>query len=572
MNQKTFRNKGKNIKEMVFLSKEAFPDRDAFAIKEKGQIEHISFFQLYKDIQNVGTEILNAGFGGERVGIIGTNSYRWFNVFLAVVNSGGTAVPFDKGLTPEELRNCINRSKIKALFYDDVHEDMVKSSISGLESTIKTYKMNGQGEVISQMRLEGEERIRLGDKGFEKVEISPNDLAVILFTSGTTSNSKAVMLTHANIMSNIFAMQNFEQFYGTDVNMAFLPFHHSFGLVGVLVFMASGASSVFCDGLKYVSKNMKEYGVTVFVGVPLIVESMYKKIQKKIQKDGLEAKVNKALKLSAILSKLRIDVRRKLFSKIIDGLGGKLRLIIVGAAPLNRETSIGLNSYGISVIQGYGLTETSPVVAAERPWDLEAGSVGKPLPGISVVINNPDENGIGEIILKGPNIMAGYLDQPEETGAVVKDGWFYTGDLGYFSPRGNIIITGRKKNVIVMKNGKNIFPEEIESHIERLPYASEVMVFVREKHNELVLWAKIVYKEDYYKEEFTAKGKSFDDFAQRVKEDIAEINDTMPKYKHINHFILTTEEMIKTTTQKVKRNLEIEKISKQRDSEVWYNV
>ena len=487
---------------------------------------------------------------------------------MATVNGGGVAVPFDKGFTAEELASCIGRSEITVLFYDDKHKVVAEEAAEhcGIEKPI-LLQMNGEGSVLEQMKLDGEQKVRSGERRFLDAEVSEKQTAVILFTSGTTANSKAVMLSHGNIMSNIRDMQAFERFYPWDVNMAFLPFHHSFGLVGALVFMASCACSVFCDGLRYVTKNLGEYGVTVFVGVPLIVENMYKKICRQIEKEGKQGKIQTGLKLAKFAEIFGLPVRRKIFKQVIDGLGGRLRLIICGAAPLTPETSAGMNGFGIATIQGYGLTETSPVLAAERPEDIAAGSVGKPMPSVNIQLFGEDENGIGEIVARGPNIMLGYLNQQDETAEAIKDGWFYTGDLGRFDKHGNLYITGRKKNVIVMKNGKNIFPEEIEEKLSRLPYVAECLVFSREKHNDLVLWAKIVYQEDYLKE----KQWNVDQLAEQVRRDLGAINEAMPKYKHVNHFILTDEPMIKTTTQKVKRIPEIEKINAQQDSELCYN-
>ncbi len=570
--KKCFINRGENLKEMLKLTAEAFPGNKAFMRKEKGKIRGVSFFELLSEVRCIGTGLFRQGLKGERIAIIGDNSYPWFCAFLSVICGGGVAVPLDKGFTASELRNCIERSRAKALFYDEKHESVVKEAIGEMYIEAggelpKLYKMTGEGEKLSELKKAGEEALIAGDNAFSDVELKPEDLAVILFTSGTTSMSKAVMLSHGNIMSNIRDMQCYERFYPWDVNMAFLPLHHSFGLVGVLVFMASGACSVFCDGLKYISKNLAEYGVTVFVGVPLLVENMYKKIWQKINKEDMTKKVEFGRRLTKLPVAGSLGVRRKIFGKIIEGLGGQLRLIICGAAPLLPETAAGLNDFGIVTIQGYGLTETSPVVAAERPEDLAAGSVGKPMPSVEVTIENKDENGIGEIVVTGPNVMLGYLDQPEETAAVIKDGRFYTGDLGKFDETGHLWITGRKKNVIVMKNGKNVFPEEMESIIEKLPYTAETMIFTREKHNELVLWVKIVYKAEY----LTETGMDFDELAQLVRSDIAAINDKLPKYKQLHHFLLTDEPMIKTTTQKVKRNQEIEKINEQWQEELGYN-
>lgn len=568
-----FQNPGRTIKEMLALSTEKFPANSAFKIKNRGRIESVSFVQLTNDVRNLGTELHSLGLSDKRVGIIGENSYPWFNVFLSVVCGGGVAVPFDKGFTSEELATCIKRSGIAALFYDEKHGEMVRraAEIASEEedgSQVTLFKMTGESNVIDQMKISGELKIKSGNTEYINIEVSENSPAVILFTSGTTSSSKAVVLTHNNILSNTRDMHEYEDFYPDDVNMAFLPLHHSFGLGGVIVFMAAGACSVFCDGLKYITKNLAEYGVTVFVGVPLLVENMYKKIMQHVKKSGLEGKIAFGNKMAGTLEKVGIHARRKIFKQVIDNLGGKLRLIICGAAPLMPEAGKGLNDFGIATIQGYGLTETSPVLCAERPQDMCPGSVGKPMPSVTIRIADPDEKGIGEIVAKAPNVMQGYLDQPEETAEVIRDGWFYTGDLGYFDETGHLWITGRKKNVIVMKNGKNIFPEEIESMVINLPYVEDCLVFPREKHNELVLWLKIVYSTDYLKQEqITA-----DQLAEEVKKDLKAINDRMPQYKHVNHFILDDEPMIQTTTKKVKRNPEIERINANRETEKWYTV
>ena len=568
-----FQNPGRTIKEMLALSTEKFPANSAFKVKNRGKIESVSFLQLTNDLRNLGTELHSLELSDKRVGIIGENSYPWFNVFLSVVCGGGVAVPFDKGFTPEELATCITRSGISALFYDEKHSEMVHKAaeiaVEGSEKEqVTLFKMTGESNVIDQMKISGELKIKSGNTDYINIEISENSPAVILFTSGTTSSSKAVVLTHNNILSNTRDMHEYEDFYPDDVNMAFLPLHHSFGLGGVIVFMAAGACSVFCDGLKYITKNLAEYGVTVFVGVPLLVENMYKKIMQQVKKSGLESKIAFGNKVAGTLDKVGIHVRRKIFKQVIDNLGGKLRLIICGAAPLMPEAGKGLNDFGIVTIQGYGLTETSPVLCAERPQDICPGSVGKPMPSVTIRIANPDEKGIGEIVAKAPNVMWGYLDQPEETAEVIRDGWFYTGDLGCFDSEGHLWISGRKKNVIVMKNGKNIFPEEIESIVVNLPYVDDCMVFTREKHNELVLWLKIVYNADYLRQE----GITEEQLAETLKKDLRDINNKMPQYKHVNHFILDDEPMIQTTTKKVKRNPEIERINANRETERWYTV
>ena len=564
----SFLNGGETLKELMYNSKEAFPTNAAFKVKVNGEIKVITFLQMIKHVESLGTELSARGFDGKKMGIIGENSYQWFNCFLSIVCGGNIAVPFDKGLTAEELAQCVDRSDIKALFYDEKHQELVDRIKEQCHKDLELFRITGENNDLDEMRTAGDIKLTAGDRTYLDRPVNRSDLAVFLFTSGTTSTSKVVMLSHDNIASNINDMLQMKIFYPTDVNMAFLPFHHSFGLVGCLVFLSSGSANVFCDGLKYVAKNLEEYGVTVFVGVPLIVENLYYKIMKQVEKQGMMGKVEKGLKMAALLDKVGIHARRKIFSAIIEKLGGHLRLIICGAASLSKEVAQGLNNFGIVTIQGYGLTETSPVLTAERPWALCAGSVGTPMKSVRIYIDNPDQNGIGEIVAWGPNVMQGYLHQQEETDKVLKDGWFFTGDLGRLDSKGNLWICGRKKNVIVMKNGKNIFPEEIEGLIEQLPYVAECMIFTREKHNELVLWCKIVYAQNYLEE----NGISQDQLAEQVSKDLSAISRTMPVYKHINHFILSDVPMVKTTTQKIKRNLASKEINDSWDEIKTYNT
>lgn len=567
-NVQSYINKGKTIKELLYNVAEEFPSNNAFRMKENGIIKSETFSQLIDDIKALGTCLFSRGYDGENMGIIGDNSFPWFLSLLAVICGGNIAVPFDKGLTAAELENCVERSNIKVLFYDSKHNKVVDHIKAKFSDKIDFICIAGEGNCLKDMLNEGRDKLSAGEDSYIKREVKKEDIAVFLFTSGTTSVSKIVMLSHDNISVNVRDMLEMELFYPTDVNMAFLPFHHSFGLVGCLVFLSSGADNVFCDGLKYVQKNFAEYNVSVFVGVPLIVENLYYKVMKQVEKQGKTKTVKTGLKLSRFLCKIGIDMRRKIFGEIIEKLGGSLRLIICGAAAMDSVVGKGLNDFGITTIQGYGLTETSPVLTAERPWRLCAGSVGTPMHSVKVRIDEPDENGIGEIVAQAPNVMVGYYNQPEETAEVIRDGWFYTGDLGKIDAKDNLWITGRKKNVIVLKNGKNIFPEEIEDLIIRLPYVSECMIFTREKHNELVLWCKIVYDEEFIKEENIAE----EQLAERFAKDLAEVNDILPIYKSVNHFIISNEPMIKTTTQKIKRKDETDKIYSEWNDEKGYNA
>lgn len=415
-------------------------------------------------------------------------------------------------------------------------------------------------ENIRELVQKGEELIENGDRRFIDAEIDLDSVASIVFTSGTTALSKAVMLTQKNIISNINDMNQVERMYETDTNIAFLPFHHTFGSTGILLFLSKGVRNVFCDGLRHVQENLKEYKVSVFVCVPLLLEAMYKKIMAGIEKKGKMKIVKAGLAISNALLKVGIDIRRKLFKDIIDELGGELRFIVCGASALDKKVAKAFNDFGILTIQGYGLTEASPVLAAESINVIRYGSIGLPFPSVEIEIFEPNEEGIGEIIAKGPNIMLGYYEDEEATKEALVDGWYHTGDLGYKDKDGIIFITGRKKNVIVLKNGKNVYPEEIEVLVNNLPYVAESMVYGEEKDDDLMVSVKIVYNKDYVKQKYPDVPE--EEFRSMVWQDIKQINTKLPKYKYMKKLILTDEPMVKTTTQKVKRNIEIEKMKK----------
>ena len=400
---------------------------------------------------------------------------------------------------------------------------------------------------IPKLIEKGKEEVKKGNKEYIDAEIDNNKMSVILFTSGTTSLAKAVMISHRNIASNVAALRYEQPFCSTDTNIAFLPFHHMYGSTCILLMISAGVNNVFCDGLRHIQENLKEYKVSVFVCVPLILEAMHKKIMNTIDKTGQRKKFEVGKKLSKALLKVGIDVRRKIFKTVLDELGGEVRAVISGAAALNKQVAEDFNAFGIYTVEGYGLTETAPVVAGENIHTMGHNSVGKPLCNVEVKIEDPNEEGIGEIAVKGPNVMLGYYENEEDTKAVLKDGWFYTGDLGYYNKKGYLCIAGRQKSVIVLKNGKNIYPEELENLISELPYVAENMVFGYPKDDDLIVSAKIVYNKEFF------KGISKDEIESKIWDDIKEINAGLTKFKHIKKIIVTDEPMIKTTTAKVKR-------------------
>lgn len=555
-----------NIKEVLKNSVEKYGNNDAFIIKNKDKVTytHITYKKLEEDINNLGTSFLKLGLKGKRIAIIGKNRYEWAMAYYTIVNGLGIVVPLDKGLPKEEIELSLVRSETEAIVceasYVNTVKEIIKNGKTKLKQCICMDNIPGTENIfpINNLLKLGEAELKAGNNEYLKLSIDNEATNIILFTSGTTDLAKAVEISHKNIASNINGLLDHERIYSTDVNMAFLPFHHTFGSTGLLYFMSVGATTVFCDGLRYVSKNLKEYKVTVFFCVPLIIEAMHKKVMQEIDKKGKTRTVKIARAISNFLLKFKIDIRRKLFKDIIDGLGGSIRFVISGAAAIDKQVALDFNDFGILTVQGYGLTETSPVLCAENEFNMREGSIGKPLFNVEMKIDNPDENGIGEIIAKGPNIMKGYYENVKETNKVLKDGWFHTGDLGYMDEDGYFYISGRDKNVIVLKNGKNIYPEELEILISNLPYVVENMVFGLPKNDDLLLSAKIVYNKEYIKEHYS--NISEEKIKEIIWQDIKKINNGLTNYKHIKNIIVTDEPMIKTTTNKVKRKEEMKKI------------
>ena len=557
-----------NIKEIMYNSADIYKDKIAFTIKEKNGKEisykDITYKTLLEDINKLGTAFFSKGFKDKRIAVIGKNRYEWVLSHLANLLGGIVSVPLDKDLQYDELESSLIRSKADVIVFDPKLLDMVNELKENGKTNLSTYicmdKQEGFESVEELVELGGK-LIKKGDNTYIDTKIDENAMNVLLFTSGTTSKSKAVMLSHKNIACNVFALQSAEDINSNDTNIAFLPFHHIFGSTCIIYMLACGARNTFPDGLRYIKQNLIEYHVSVFVGVPILIEAIYKNIMKEVKKQNKEKLVNIMMNVSNFLLKFKIDIRRKVFKSIIDALGGRLREVVSGGAPADPVISSNFNKLGIKVVQGYGLTETSPVIIAENEKYIRAGSVGVPMVNDVIEIDSPDENGVGEIKVKGPNIMLGYYEMPEETAKVIKDGWFYTGDLGYIDKDGYIFITGRSKSMIVLKNGKKIFPEELETLVNRLDLVSESMVFGlpdKNDKNDVMLSVKVVYDRDVVEENY--KDKSEDELYQIIWEQIKEINTGFPRYKHIQNMILTDEELIKTTTKKVKRQEEMKKI------------
>lgn len=558
-----------NIKEIIYNSANIYADDIAFIIKhQEGKnktYENITYKSLLEQINSLGTKLFDMGFKNKRIAILGRNRYEWVLGHLTNLLGGIITIPLDKDLQIDELENSLIRSKADAIYFDEKYIEKIEEIKSRNNTNIKNYicmsKLTGYND-IHTLKEEGKKLLEDGNKEYISTKIDENAMNILLFTSGTTSKSKAVMLSQKNIASNIYAMQKVEDIRSTDSNLAFLPMHHIFGSTCLIMMLACGVKTSFPDGLRYVSQNLKEYEVSVFVGVPLLVEAIYNKIVKEIDKQGKTKLIKKAIKISNFLLKFHIDIRRKLFKQIIDQLGGKMRFVISGGAPLDPKVQKGFIDLGIDMVQGYGLTETSPVIAAENKFKARNGSIGVPMENVKIEIVNKDENNIGELRVKGPNVMLGYYENEEETNKVLKDGWFHTGDLGYIDKDGFIFITGRQKNMIVLKNGKKIFPEEIETLVNRIDLVEECMVFGMPDEvdkNDIKLSVKVVYNKEEVKQQYG--DISFDEIKNIIWDRIKnEVNTTVPRYKHIMNMILTDKELIKTTTKKVKRNEELKEI------------
>lgn len=557
----------KDYRELVNRYKNRYANNVAFEYRHDVHDEKtikVTYAEFANDIEALGSSLLTLNMENKRVAIIAPNRYEWCVSYLAVGTAGLTVVPLDKSLPDNEIESLIIRSKVDTVIFDNKYSEVFKKINQEKKSSLKYYIcMDDTDGFIkySEILSKGRELLLADNNEYNNVQINPDEISIILFTSGTTSIAKAVALSQSNICADVTALSQIAKIYETDRFLSFLPLHHTFESTTTFLYGTScGITIVFCDGLKYIQRNLKEFNITGFVCVPLMLEIMYKKMMKTIEEQGKTKLVNTMRKITRGLLKVKIDVRKKVFKQIFESLGPNLRMFISGGAAISKEAIKAFRDIGINLLQGYGLTETSPVLAGENDVYKRDGSVGFALPGIDIKIDKPNSEGVGEIIAKGPVVMHKYLDNEEATNEVLKDGWFHTGDLGKFDKDGFLFITGRKKYVIVLKNGKNIFPEELEILINQLGYVSESMVYGKpDKDDDLTICAKIVYNAEEMEKLYPNKSK--EEYHDIVWQDIRNnINKQMPAYKYIREIIVTDEPLIKTTTQKVKREAEMKKI------------
>ncbi|HEX2947791.1 MAG TPA: AMP-binding protein [Clostridia bacterium] len=556
----------RDFRDLLGQSAQLFPEKAAFWVRvESGEFRSITYRHFKEDVDALGAALRSLGLNGGFVSVMGENRYEWCVSYLAVTNHVGVIVPMDKELPLAEKGNLINRSGSSALIFSGrLTNDMLalKKSGSQVKYFISMDQEEDSDDFLSFRKLLEKGRLLLeqGKADLDGYKIDDTAMSILLFTSGTTDLAKGVMLSQKNICSDIMSVSKTVRVDSNDITLSILPLHHTYECsLDFLTIIYSGATIAFNEGLKYIQKNLGEVRPTILVTVPLLLENLYKKIWNQIRKKpGMKFVVVAMLLISEILKFFHIDVRRALFGSIHRTLGGRLRLFITGAAAIDRVVANGLDRFGFKVLQGYGLTECSPLVIGERDNFHGNASVGLPIPGVEVRIDNPDENGVGEIITKGDNVMLGYYKNEEATAKCLRDGWFHTGDLGKISRSGAYYITGRLKNVIVTKNGKNIFPEEVESYINRSPYVLESMVtgYEDDKSGETMVGAHILPNLDAIKEKLKGHAPSMEEIRSIISEVVKNTNRDMPLYKRISAFTIRESDFIKTTTMKIKRYAE----------------
>ncbi|MDF2655018.1 MAG: long-chain fatty acid--CoA ligase [Bacillota bacterium] len=566
-----------SLKDMLNSSVQLFKDRPAFLTKKAkgGAYQNITYSQVKNDVDALGTKLISMGLKDAKIAVIGENCYEWIASYFAVVNGAGVVVPLDKELGKDEINNLLRTADCKAVFFTPSFEEYFNDIEIDYKIRMKIYgdrtdlneplKTSGaepvKGGVCDWEDLvaSGEALIRGGDRSFMDCEIDPEEMKILLFTSGTTDAAKGVMLCHKNIAVNVMDTCKIALVTPEDRTLSILPIHHTFeSTMGMSLVLYRGASTAFCEGLKYVNKNLMEAQATILIGVPLIFESIYDKIWKQAEKTGKANTLRKAIKLNKTMKSLGIDTSKKLFKSVHEKFGGKLRLLITGAAGIDPNVLRGYDDLGLKMLQGYGLTECAPLVSGTPDFCntyKKAGSSGPAVETGEIRIIDKDEDGIGEIIYRGPNVMLGYYNLPEKTAEVIRDGWFHTGDLGFLDDEGWLYITGRKKNVIVTKNGKNIYPEEVEYYINRNKYIQESLVhgYEDDENEDTLVSAQVRPNYEVIYEEF---GESFgeEEVQSLIKRVIAEINEKLPIYKRIRNIAVRKDEFIKTTTKKIQRH------------------
>ncbi|MCK9252199.1 MAG: AMP-binding protein [Clostridiales bacterium] len=585
----------KNLREMILQSGQIYGQLDAFRFRDDPSAEPRtkSYQSFIDDFQALGTVLLHLGFGGKRISVIGENAYNWSVTHTAVLNGVGVSVPLDRLLPEKEIIMLLERGGVSAVFYDASFHDIMLKACRQLPGQIKMLccmrgKIGRSADPVAFSSVDlaspsilddatqapgiyrfedllaaGRALREQGNRAYDEAPIDENALASLLFTSGTTSTSKAVMLSHRNICSDVTGVAGIIKLKQGTRMLSILPLHHTFeNTCGLFVALFFGCEIVICDGLRHIQKNLMEYHIDMIIGVPVVFESFYRKVQDSLKKSGKDKLVRKMIPVTEALRKVGIDLRRKLYKQIIEAFGGRLSLGICGAAPIDPEIIRFFDAVGFRILQGYGLTETAPVASGCNDKDFMPGTVGYPVAGVEIAVDTDQPGEPGEILVRGPIVMNGYYQDPAATAeAIGEDGWFHTGDIGVINPKNNYLsITGRLKSMIVLKSGKKVFPEELEFMINQNALIKESMVWGEEnEEGDVVVNAKIVLDREHIEQEGV---KPADEAALKMRLDqiIAEINRHLPSFKSIRNYVFSFQDMVKTTTLKIRRPIEIASI------------
>ncbi|MBE6035644.1 AMP-dependent synthetase/ligase [Aminipila sp.] len=559
----------RDIKHMLESSAELYGDNTAFWVKRsKGaEYESITYAKTLADVNALGTALIARGLKGKRIAVIGENSYEWSISYLAAVCGTGIIVPLDKELNAGELMQLVVNAEVSCVMFDSKFEKVFKEMQASGETVIKMLvNLESEGSkngIISLNELikEGQAALQEGRRDFIDAEINREIMNILLFTSGTTGVSKGVMLCHGNIAEDLMSAPTVLEIRSDDIFFSVLPVHHTYECTcGFLLPLYKGAAIAYCEGLKYITKNLAEIKPTIFLGVPILFENLYRKIWQNVRKQGKESLLRRIIRINKTTKKVGLDLGNVFLKDIRAVFGGRMRIMICGGAAINPEILDGIRDFGIMALQGYGLTECSPIGALNPDKAAKSASIGRALPNFDMKLVDVNEEGIGEICLKGGNVMLGYYNMPEATAEVLKDGWFYTGDLGYIDSEGYAYITGRKKNVIITKNGKNVYPEELEYYLSNIPYVLESFVYDRESEDgfDTVIVASIRVDEEEVAEAL-GEGYTDDMAAELLWNEVDKINQTSPYFKKIKRIVLRKEEFEKNTSKKIKRFVESNK-------------
>lgn len=541
-----------SVKDLMRQATEEAGDKIAFMYKEGKENIEVTYAKFQEDTIALGTAITELGLNDKHIACIGDNSYKWLTTYLTVLKSDGVFVPVDKELPIEDIINILKSSDSEILFYAEKYEKYVEQILreaTNVKFLIGFSRKEESNNVLSYDRFieDGRKSFNAGNQKYLKLKSDPNSLKLLVYTSGTTGMAKGVMLTENNLISCVYYGLQVATVYSRCLSV--LPYHHTYeGVAGILVALHHHSTICINDSLKNVLKNLQFYKPDYIYVVPAFAELFYKKIISNAKENKKYGIMKTMIVVSNALRKIGIDVRKKLFKAVHNAFGGNLREIVCGGAPIRPEVGKFFEDIGIDLLNGYGITECSPLVSVNRPYFNDCRTVGVVLPCCEVKIVNPDEDGNGEVHVKGKIVMLGYYNDEERTNEVLKDGWFNTGDYGNINEKGQLSITGRKKNLIVLNNGKNVFPEEIEAYVARVPYVQEVVVRgIKEDGREVGLQAEVFLNQDM------VKSMGIEDVHETLKKDISNVTKELPVYKKITDIKIRENEFVKTTTNKIKR-------------------